>query len=46
MRRFGFVALVALIGAVLTAPGARAQVSIEGERQIAFIYFSQANDGG
>ncbi len=46
MRRFGFVALIAMIGAALVAPGAQAQVSIEGDPKIAFIYFSQANDGG
>ncbi len=46
MKRFLIGTLSALAGLALSVPLAQAQVKIEGDPKAAFIYFSQANDGG
>ena len=46
MTRFFTGSFFALLMLALVAPLAQAQVKIEGDPKVAFIYFSQANDGG
>ena len=46
MARILFQSLLAALVLALAVPAAQAQVKIEGDPKIAFIYFSQANDGG
>lgn len=46
MKRFALGALAALAAGLLFTQAGLTQVKIEGDPKIAFIYFSQANDGG
>lgn len=46
MKRLVTAAVGTIAALLIGLPAASAQVSIEGDPKIAFIYFSQANDGG